>query len=372
MASVVWRLARASSHLPSSTSVMTAAEASKYRCGMRGRRAGTAARPTGRRRPRCPAPPADPYCRSRRAPPSSRRGRSANRGRTAPVSPAPAAASRPASSRRRRAAAAWAPQRQREQRAHQHRPPRWQRRGGALLRLADAARGVAGFLDRRQQLGHGHRRQHRDRRAFGGQVHRRREHAGQLQQRLLDAGDAGCAGHALDLQRRLVGGDLVAGLVDRGRQRAGPYRRRRLHGGALVARLMLACATPGTALSAFSTRATQEAQVMPATWSCRAGAGDGYSWLRCTGSAGQKVAHRRPSHGGKVKRRCAETTPGARRSAAGGLTFQRWEAPQICSHVLPLTPGSQKMIAFEVQDMTCGHCVSSVTKAVLRSTPPRR
>ena len=33
-ASAVWRLARVSSHLPSSTSVMTAAEASKYRCGM--------------------------------------------------------------------------------------------------------------------------------------------------------------------------------------------------------------------------------------------------------------------------------------------------------------------------------------------------
>mmetsp|Transcript_61822 Transcript_61822/g.146361 ORF Transcript_61822/g.146361 Transcript_61822/m.146361 type:complete len:238 (-) Transcript_61822:323-1036(-) len=34
MASVVCRLARCSSHLPNKTSVMTAAEASKYRCGM--------------------------------------------------------------------------------------------------------------------------------------------------------------------------------------------------------------------------------------------------------------------------------------------------------------------------------------------------
>jgi hypothetical protein len=34
MAAVVWRLARASSHLPSSTSVTTTAEASKYRCGV--------------------------------------------------------------------------------------------------------------------------------------------------------------------------------------------------------------------------------------------------------------------------------------------------------------------------------------------------
>ena len=34
MAEVVWRLARASSHLPSNTSVITTAEASKYRCGM--------------------------------------------------------------------------------------------------------------------------------------------------------------------------------------------------------------------------------------------------------------------------------------------------------------------------------------------------
>ena len=34
MAEVVWRLARASSHLPSSTSVITTAEASKYKCGM--------------------------------------------------------------------------------------------------------------------------------------------------------------------------------------------------------------------------------------------------------------------------------------------------------------------------------------------------
>ncbi|MNV28552.1 hypothetical protein D3C71_1197450 [compost metagenome] len=33
MAAVVWRLARPSSHLPSSTSVTTTAEASKYRCG---------------------------------------------------------------------------------------------------------------------------------------------------------------------------------------------------------------------------------------------------------------------------------------------------------------------------------------------------
>ena len=34
MAAVVWCLARASSHLPSSTSVMTTADASKYRCGV--------------------------------------------------------------------------------------------------------------------------------------------------------------------------------------------------------------------------------------------------------------------------------------------------------------------------------------------------
>ncbi|MCY1521672.1 hypothetical protein D9M68_564970 [compost metagenome] len=33
IAEVAWRLARASSHLPSSTSVITTAEASKYRCG---------------------------------------------------------------------------------------------------------------------------------------------------------------------------------------------------------------------------------------------------------------------------------------------------------------------------------------------------
>jgi hypothetical protein len=95
MASVVCRLARASSHLPSSTSVMTAAEASKYRCGMP-----CAAvleqqvdrQPVGRAR--CPAPPAGPCCRSWRARPSSRRGRSASRARTAPAWPAPAAASR--------------------------------------------------------------------------------------------------------------------------------------------------------------------------------------------------------------------------------------------------------------------------------------
>ena len=47
-----------------------------------------------------------PCCRSLRARPSSRRGRSASRARTAPGSPAPAGASRPASSRCRRAAAA--------------------------------------------------------------------------------------------------------------------------------------------------------------------------------------------------------------------------------------------------------------------------
>ena len=32
MASVVWRLARASNHLPSKTKVMTTAEPSKYKC----------------------------------------------------------------------------------------------------------------------------------------------------------------------------------------------------------------------------------------------------------------------------------------------------------------------------------------------------
>ena len=34
MAAVVWCLARVSSHLPSSTSVTTTADASKYRCGV--------------------------------------------------------------------------------------------------------------------------------------------------------------------------------------------------------------------------------------------------------------------------------------------------------------------------------------------------
>ena len=30
------------------------------------------------------------------------------------------------------------------------------------------------------------------------------------------------------------------------------------------------------------------------------------------------------------------------------------------------------MISFQVNDMTCGHCVSTITKAVKASTPPRR
>ena len=70
-----------------------------------GRAAGTR---SGHRPRWCPAPPAGPCCRCRRAAPSSRRDRSARRARTAPAWPAPAAASPAASSARRTGCRAWA------------------------------------------------------------------------------------------------------------------------------------------------------------------------------------------------------------------------------------------------------------------------
>ena len=85
---MVWRLARASSHLPSSTSVITTADDSKYRCAGVPPRAPAAAPRSGRTRRWCRSPPAGPCCRCRRAAPSSRRGRSARRARTAPAWPA--------------------------------------------------------------------------------------------------------------------------------------------------------------------------------------------------------------------------------------------------------------------------------------------
>jgi copper chaperone len=43
------------------------------------------------------------------------------------------------------------------------------------------------------------------------------------------------------------------------------------------------------------------------------------------------------------------------------LTLPRWEASKC---VIVNQPEEDTMIAFEVNDMTCGHCVSMITKAV--------
>jgi copper chaperone len=44
------------------------------------------------------------------------------------------------------------------------------------------------------------------------------------------------------------------------------------------------------------------------------------------------------------------------------LTFQQWEGLQCARQQLFLL--EKAMIVFEVTDMTCGHCVSTITKAL--------
>jgi copper chaperone len=47
---------------------------------------------------------------------------------------------------------------------------------------------------------------------------------------------------------------------------------------------------------------------------------------------------------------------------AACLTLQRWEASEFSAQTQ--TTEEHLMISFQVNDMTCGHCVSTITKAV--------
>jgi copper chaperone len=46
------------------------------------------------------------------------------------------------------------------------------------------------------------------------------------------------------------------------------------------------------------------------------------------------------------------------------LTFPQWKGSE-CRHATTENP----MIAFQVKDMTCGHCASTITKAVKAADP---
>jgi copper chaperone len=49
------------------------------------------------------------------------------------------------------------------------------------------------------------------------------------------------------------------------------------------------------------------------------------------------------------------------------LTFPQWQAAEFVLSQLSLL--EKPMIAFQVNDMTCGHCVSAVTRAVKGADP---
>ena len=90
----------------------------------------------------------------------------------------------------------------------------------ALSRIGDDRRPVSGGFDRAQQVTHTRRTGNElDRRGFGPEVDARLEHTGDCGQRVLDAGDARGAGHALHGQTPPLGGHLVAGHLHRGAQR---------------------------------------------------------------------------------------------------------------------------------------------------------
>ena len=48
--------------------------------------------------------------------------------------------------------------------------------------------------------------------------------------------------------------------------------------------------------------------------------------------------------------------------AAAPLTFPRWQGRHYALN--DFLPAERVVIAFQVNDMTCGHCVSTVTKAL--------
>mmetsp|Transcript_67417 Transcript_67417/g.186680 ORF Transcript_67417/g.186680 Transcript_67417/m.186680 type:complete len:106 (-) Transcript_67417:2-319(-) len=68
-----------------------------------------------------------------------------------------------------------------------------------------------------------------------------------------------------------------------------------------VARFTLACMTPGTALSVFSTRMTQEAQVIPVTWSLIPSGLDSVAVFMSASMCRSVFAHRQGSNHRKVK-----------------------------------------------------------------------
>jgi hypothetical protein len=103
---------------------------------------------------------------------------------------------------------------------------------------------------------------------------------------------------------------------------------------------------------------TQEAQVMPVTCSL-------ISENAAVLMGGLRrlfdVAHRQGSDDGKVNCRRAILPTAIVDSRRDRLTFPHWEVGQSAGH-----PHLQKrtVIAFQVNDMTCGHCVSTITTAL--------
>ena len=71
---------------------------------------------------------------------------------------------------------------------------------------------------------------------------------------------------------------------------------------------------------------------------------------------GMSSSRRQATRGSKVFRRC-------------GLTFQRSERRDIPTRSIPQ---ELRMIAFEVNDMTCGHCVRTITQAMKGHRPGRQ
>ena len=120
---------------------------------------------------------------------------------------------------------------------------------------------------------------------------------------------------------------------------------------------MLTFRTPGTVLSDFSTRITHDAQVMPVICSLVSEiaavfmeASDAFSMVRIvkvlTMSRSMAASDSACWQSGNPIRLLDLAT-------VGGLTV-----PNIDN------PPELTMIAFEVNDMTCGHCVSTITKAL--------
>src|SRR4051812_29763310 len=85
-----------------------------------------------------------------------------------------------------------------------------------------------------------------------------------------------------------------------------------------VARLTLASSTPGTFFNAFSTRATQDAQVMPLTANVNCGSSAVAVSIVVSMLAPVSQRQDNPSHDGKVKRlRAASAAPRQAQMASG-------------------------------------------------------